>query len=682
MKSKRHQNPVETREISSLISIVEEKSRYSVVLRSHNNLTMSELTKQGLINLVAQSRNNFLKEILLDSKIELNSLISAKDIVSTLALKPESLLSIVGDPQFSQNASAYIKAAYRNHEAFATAIIQTFREDPSYSVLFARLVFPSICSYFLCDEQQYFAYQFLNFLIMLGEVEFAIPYLLSFYNSSILFLETFWDMFSKITAMNRNKPSLFELLNTITKALGFALPYFSPYQISISLDLINTNPERFLSVFFLDFLFSSFVSYTSNHPLINSSKVSKDQIHEVLLYISKSINNEFYDNLCSVFFSNASSKAAPPSFIEYTHNGVIPCILSPIEATLLFKVFKNMTTVVKKPYDLSRVPNSQKTKLFLPGIIEIFLPSNKPSVNHFVIFSDNKMDVPSVPKEYERELKSIMAECESSGVQFVSLIKNINKVVTTDSPKAQKLKNIIKKHLTKDFLKYSLICTFNEFIIKEQLFELFMIRQHQRNEINNMILRVSSFGEILSFSIVRSIPVLPNLGNNDYFGGIKALEKCSVDEDLNKLIPIISNSQNVTQSLEFPDNQEFSLFIQKHKKRVLSLIKYFNRMEEIGIGDRLFLIHHLLKAITASSPKTEWIFPMFVFLLTNSNSKVLIHTYATIKRHAYHKSNDISQISAEIWESWKFICLNIDKAIKSKDRFIGDLNTALEAFIV
>ncbi|EAX92776.1 hypothetical protein TVAG_361560 [Trichomonas vaginalis G3] len=642
----------------------------------------SETLSTNLVDIQRIARQNSILTSLADDEMTIATIIPLKNIFDSFQDKVNYFYTLVNDPQLLQNVAFYVKGAYRKPKEFANAALQYFRQEPKEYNLFACVLFPSISGYFIAEEHLTFAYEFLNYLIQLGEIEFARPLIASFFSSSILFIETFWQNFMTKAAEIRNRPSLKQLYDILISTLSITIRYLSPFHTALSMDLLTSDPNCFCQVFFLKVLLQSFTTYASSNPLINTVKVSKTQILQLFNFICNNTDTKSFDMLANTFGQSVSSLCEPTSFVEYTVKGAIPYIFSPVETVLAVNIFKQMPTFEGSKIDVSRLQNYSRISSFKPGVIDVYFPLPPKLPVTAVLFCDDNITVGEPPKEISRQWLSLSKMAGNEGLDPLNVIMQIDNLDQFDTPKKLEIRKYASQMITDELKKYAVEAALSNLIQSEQLFETCLVRLTQKSRLIEISDSQNRFGSILNIAIAKKLTFLPADCPRNVLLPSLAILDVSNEED-QKLYDLLEQKEvfdRVARKITRKE-QKYKNFVRNNEEKLENFARIMDSLDEKSLGERMWVIAEVVNSLSLICESDDWLMTLFFFVIARSNSTCFLHTYIGINAFKALQQVKFAQLPRRLQDAWAKLSKQVDILLKQKRLFTDEFIEKYSMFV-
>ena len=668
-------------EFEALYQNVLKKKEHALFLRETVQRNSNEKPQEKIIEIMNKARKVAILNSLSIDELSVTTSVPIKNVIASLNSKPTYFFSFLAEPLLGQNVSQYIKMIYKNPEQFADAFIEYFSTDSSQKTLFISLLFPAICGYFVGEEHLTFAYQVLNYLVQMGHYVFAKPLFLSFYMSSLLFIDTFWDHFFTEVDHLKNKPSMKDLYNIILDTLKSTVRYLSPLHTALSMDLLTTNIDLFIEVFFIKFLFNSFQIYANENPTLKNMKVGKTQILRIVNFFSNNVDSDAFDAVREAFMQGVSSLCEPSCIVDYTPKGAIPFVFSPLEAVLLIKIVKKMPASSGKSTDLNRIKNQQKLSSFMPCAVDAYFNTKKKGFSA-VLFCDKIIDTPEPSKETSRNWLHLKKRCAFADADASKMIYECKLKDPQDTNEDQEIKKYIAKISTPEFKIYAMKQTLNELTESEQLFETCLVRLSQKGHLNELIDSLNRYEVVVTRYVNKKYTSLPPECPREFFTCAEAIDGLQIKED-EKLVSLIEKKKlfdTIVHKLTLKDNS-YKSFIKKYDQIITKHSYVLDKLDEKSLGERMWVICDVVDMITQVIKKEEWLLPTFFHVLDKSKATSFFHTYLSINQYKSLQPNNFVKLPERLQQTWRRLSQQIDKLFKHKMTFPEEFVQEVMLFI-
>ena len=609
------------------------------------------------------ARCNYIKTFAFDKYFPLP--LSEEKLIGSFCSQEKQFFNMIGNPQFQQSISYGIRQIYEPEQAanFAEAVRQYFQHRNDLFPIFVYVLFPAIYGFFLSEEHQMYAFDFL-FALMDLDGELFKPFFVSFFMSANSFTDIFWHKFFKLVkGEERFKPSIAQLYEYLKSTLTDTCVYLTPYQVQLAISFMINDPVGFSDCFFRRFLFTTFRAWVSYNPSESSSKVTEEQLDQLFSFFFENPESPYFQEILRIFQQKDSvfSISELVSFVEHAPIKKVTCLLSPMEAKMLSEIFISIPDISPSIYPADKI--NDETGIFLnfnAGSIEVYLRQKKNvnqeneeliyhnrSLDDKVFYKDLQVDKEE-RQEIERSWNIITQICGERGVDPLHTLFTCNEYEPDDTIHDKLAKKKIYSRVNDNLKKY-VIGTYNKNIAtKQNQFEEFLLQQNLSNLINAMKGKLIRYGEVIEQLIFPKLKNINFLIQNNLFTTNIIRLQMTVDED-SKQFDMRSIQKEFDGALrdytiKIPKFQEFLMERESFfKAPILTL----SRLDELSLGDRFFILYHVYTQITIltepMSKDPEFDDPikctnaLFARIVSESKCRSFLRTFVCI---CYYKSEN------------------------------------------
>ena len=550
----------------------------------------------------------------------ISELIKAIDKESTYPyayLKPTSVQLLTG----------IIRQIHEDPKYFASLVCNFFKNDQTFSIVFAYLTFPAIFGYFTTEDFCAMASKFLiQYFEESNDAYLSTELMKSFFKALPVFYDHFFYELSKELKDNEN---YFEVTQN---ALRRSIYHLSKWHIEAVMCFMRRYKDQMVSFFFNSILLQPFLAAASACPYFSDREKCKKYAEYLNSLLYSDYSNECVMIMEAFLYPIESSNHGMFGIVGW--KGPVPLLLCTNDVNVLIDIikFKEKQTKFFLPNIIPQIPNS-----FNPFTISIFPPSNALEFSHFSedLFG-KRSEIKEIPnyEEYERYWHSLKSKAKDENRDICDVFEQLK--VTNNSIKyyiytkiALKYKNncklLEKSIVQEEYCKKIIDITH---YIKCRMLHMFHLKTLPLFEKMNSSIKM--IGKDILERIKSISNMTQNLDENIFFELVLAALDCSQISispygckigqkfmfSLEEFVMKYECNKNIELSIAIAENA--NAFSKNSNwsfgKMIRQMLQFENQLQQIcnmqwsEKPDRNYIFAYALMAIV---PKT--IFPLFLF---------------------------------------------------------------------
>jgi hypothetical protein len=636
-----------------------------------------------LVNLSALSRNTFLMQFAFESKYALTESIPPERIISALRSQVQRAVSFPDmKPNYVRMILTTIKDLYENPALFLPAIITYFDSHPKEFPLFVYVTFPSIYNFFLTQELDVYAFDFLNLILQLDRIEVKYAFLRSFFSASHLFLKVFWrGFFESIKEFKRMKPSSGQLYEALVNSLSSSLQYLSSTHIQIAMSFMISFRDQFIELFFVRFLLDQFDAWVSFNPTVSTSKVTHDDLNVVFDFLKESVDGEPFQNLLDLFGQRVFTFCEPIRSHEFSDSSKHLLVLSHYESVTIVNIGMSVPSVAAK-FGKSRPTVAQES--VDPFYVELFLKDDKPEKAPYEPLLFERRTATAVDHgEWAHLMNRTKRECQNEGLDLLTVLMKAGHNLATDTLYIKEVKGGLPD-LGQDFREYLYSRYFNETIRLENDFEQFFLRLSVSQQFDDIRKRIEYHQTIIRPKLLvqlhhRSIPVDEKFFREELFR-----EEMRIDETNNDYRQLKSYGlafDDALRNFQVSD-PHFQEFLLRRKEFVAMEQGALERLDELSLGGKFFVLTEVFRSVNLLCEKRrEWAHGLLCKVLAGGKYMTLFATLLAVFHFAGAHEAVVNSLSDETTGALRELRTFFTAIIDQDQRFPSATKRAIHDFV-
>lgn len=635
-----------------------------------------------LLKIQKVARDNCIFLSMLNEKEKLTDYVTLKEVFDSLTQNVQTLSGAIGDAQIYQRVTEIIKSLYINIGQFADAVRQYLTLFPKQSYFFTNIVFPAVSGHFISEESLVFGYEFINELMAITDISFVAPFIVIFYNSSFIFINVFWSKFIEDVEDMPHKPSLNELFKVVVRSLSISLKYFTPYHSSLTADLFSSNIETFSKIFFMDFLLSTYKYYAKNNPSLMTNMFTYEQLKSLFAFVRKNTNSDYFQVISKSILENLSSVVVPMSFVSFTGKGQKPLILSTLELSLILDIVPYMTLYRGKQFKIFE-NKSQKSQTFMPCSFVIYFAVTVPPNPRNIIFKPRQEVTRVRHQEHNSIWSYVLNVIADEYIQPLHVLQYYNINEPTDNQVIKKAKAIIAEHICPELIWHAVRSTKQRINQVGEYFEAFLSKRTNVKLLDDYYSRVQLISDVYKISIAKKFYAMPPDCSRESFSEALALSKIRLNDDAPNYLLLLQDKDifdHNIQKIRPKNSLQFRKYVEKNEKHILLFSKKLNLLDQMSLGERLWVIADVIESLMMLDIEKTWFVPLFILIFYKSKATCFFQTFIAISKVKTSYSSTYTAIYDKIQDNWREIVVPIEKMLFTWKEFPEQFVSEIKRF--